>query len=144
VTISGQGHNALDFHIAYYLGLLSSSESNARFYIVSKDTGFDPLIKHLKDKCAGIQRVKDLGEIPAFRMSGSKTTDEKIDHIVKNLAGRGPSRPRKVKTLQNTIRSLFKNQLDEGELQTLVKELVKRRHIILDKDNVRYNLPRPK
>jgi hypothetical protein len=47
VKIAGVGPNALDFHIAYYIGRISSSEPDAFFHIISKDTGFDPLIQHL-------------------------------------------------------------------------------------------------
>lgn len=47
VQISGSGSNAVDFHIAFYIGKLAVSHPDARFTIVSKDTGFDPLIKHL-------------------------------------------------------------------------------------------------
>ena len=44
VQISGNGSNALDFHIAFTIGELSQSDPGAYFYIVSKDTGFDRLI----------------------------------------------------------------------------------------------------
>ena len=44
VQLSGSGPNALDFHIAYYLGCLAAKEPGAYFHIISKDTGFDPLI----------------------------------------------------------------------------------------------------
>lgn len=43
VKISGNGSNALDFHIAYYIGHLASREPDAYFHIVSQDGGFDPL-----------------------------------------------------------------------------------------------------
>jgi hypothetical protein len=42
------GKNALDFHIAYYIGLLSTEDPTAFFHIISKDTGFDSLVRHLK------------------------------------------------------------------------------------------------
>jgi PIN domain len=48
IKISGNGANALDFHIAYYVGHLAAKEPEAYFHIISKDTGFDPLIAHLK------------------------------------------------------------------------------------------------
>ena len=48
VTLETTGANALDFHIAYYIGVLSSQDPSAFFHVISKDTGFDPLIKHLK------------------------------------------------------------------------------------------------
>src|SRR6185503_11601280 len=48
IKISGNGPNALDFHIAYYIGRLAATDPAAYFHIISKDEGFDLLIQHLK------------------------------------------------------------------------------------------------
>ena len=141
VKIGGNGKNALDFHLAFYVGELSTKEPNAYFHIISKDTGFDPLIKHLKARKIRIQRERDLAEIPVLRMSNATSSDEKITAIVKNLAGRGQARPRKVKTLANTINSLFAEKLEEKELMNLVNELQKRSYIAISERNVSYKLP---
>ena len=66
VRISGNGHNALDFHIAYMIGRLAEREPDASFHIVSKDRGFDPLISYIKGGKTKISRVGDLFEIPAL------------------------------------------------------------------------------
>ena len=141
VKIGGNGNNALDFHLAFYVGELSTKEPNAYFHIISKDTGFDPLIKHLKARKIRIQRERDLAEIPVLRMSNATSSDEKVSAIVKNLAGRGQARPRKVKTLANTINSLFAEKLEEKELMNLVNELQKRSYIAISERNVSYKLP---
>lgn len=57
VQISGSGPNAVDFHIAFYIGQLSISDPDAGFTIVSKDTGFDPLVRHLKASGIACRRV---------------------------------------------------------------------------------------
>lgn len=141
VKISGSGKNALDFHIAYYLGKLAIEEPEAFFHIISRDTGFDPLIKHLKSKKIKVQRERDLAEIPVLRLSNATSNDEKVSAIVKNLAGRGQSRPRKVKTLSNTINSLFTENLSEQQLSSLVKELEVKKYIKIKNNNVSYSLP---
>lgn len=141
VKISGSGKNALDFHIAYYVGELASKEPGAFFHIISRDTGFDPLIKHLKSKKLKVQRERDLAEIPVLRLSTARSNDEKISAIVENLAGRGQSRPRKVKTLSNTINALFTENLSETQLTALVKELEERQYIKVSNNNVSYQLP---
>src|SRR5262245_36979371 len=64
INVTGNVSNALDFHIAYYIGVISAKEPTAYFHIVSGDTGFDPLIKHLKSKKVLAARVKSIGEIP--------------------------------------------------------------------------------
>ena len=141
VKIGGNGKNALDFHLAFYVGELAAKDPEAYFHIISKDTGFDPLIKHLKTRKIRIQREKDLAEIPVLRMSTATSDDEKVASIVKNLAGRGHSKPRKVKTLANTINTLFTKKLEEMELMSLINELQKEGYIVVSKGNVSYKLP---
>jgi hypothetical protein len=77
VKIGGKGPNALDFHIAFYIGQLAERDPNAYFHIISKDTGFDPLIKHLKERKIFAQRERDLAEIPLLRISNATSVDEK-------------------------------------------------------------------
>lgn len=141
IKIAGSGKNALDFHIAYYVGKLVAADPEAYFHIISRDTGFDPLIKHLKGRKVKIQRERDLAEIPVIRMSSATSSDEKVAAIVKNLAGRGQSRPRKVRTLCNTINSLFTEQLSEEQLTALVDELARMQYIRVNNGNVSYHLP---
>ena len=141
IKISGNGPNALDFHIAYYIGELSQQYPKSNFHIISKDTGFDPLVRHLRSRKIRVQREKDLAEIPALQISHSTTFEEKIEAVVKNLTGRGQSRPRKVKTLANTINTLFTRKMDEAELLSLVEELQKRQYVLIKDGNVAYKLP---
>lgn len=141
IKISGNGPNALDFHIAYYIGELASQDPEAIFHIISKDRGFDPLINHLKTRKIKVQREKDLAEIPVLRVSSSTSSDEKVSVIVKNLIGRGQSRPRKVKTLTNTINALFTKKLEDKELLSLVKHLQEKNYIVVKEGNVSYKLP---
>ncbi len=141
IKISGNGPNALDFHIAYYLGELVTTDPKGYFHIISKDTGFDPLIKHLKSKNIRVLREKDLAEIPVLRISNATNSDEKITAIINNLSGRGQSRPRKIKTLTNTINSLFTEKLEEKELLSIVKKLEEQKYIVVNENNVSYKLP---
>ena len=141
IKIAGNGQNALDFHIAYYIGELAGRDPEAHFHIISKDKGFDPLIKYLKGRKIKVMRETDLAEIPLLRVPISTSNDEKIAAIVKNLGGRGQSRPRKVRTLENTINNLFTRKLDKSELGTLIKELQKRKLIVVNQGNVSYKLP---
>ncbi len=57
IQIAGSGPNALDFHIAYYIGKLSTEFPGSDFTIISGDTGFDPLIQHLKQRGIGCKRI---------------------------------------------------------------------------------------
>ena len=67
IKIKGNGPNALDFHVAFYIGQLSKENSDGHFHIISKDKGFDPLIKHLESKKILAQRHKDINELPLLK-----------------------------------------------------------------------------
>lgn len=142
IKINGNGPNALDFHIAFYIGELSKSHENSYFHVISKDRGFDPLIRHLKSRKIRAQRHKDVADIPLLKVVNATSKSERVDAIVDFLIARGTAKPRKVKTLSNSINSLFMRSLDEKELVTLIDELVKRNIVVIsDKTNVSYKLP---
>lgn len=140
VQITGNGRNALDFHIAFAIGELSASDKTASFHIISKDSGFDPLIEHLRKQDISVQRSNDLAEISILKKSNAKSAPQKLEVIVRNLS-RAPGRPRKVRTLSNTINALFGKSLDEQELEGLIKALQKLGHISIEGGNVSYHLP---
>ena len=62
VKIDGDGRNALDFHIAYYLGSLSKQPGYDSFIILSKDTGYDPLIRHINKQGITCRRINSILE----------------------------------------------------------------------------------
>jgi hypothetical protein len=141
VQISGNGPNAVDFHIAYTVGELAKSEPDASFHIISKDSGFDPLIEYLRKKRISAKRSTEFGNLPMLKMSKVKSIPEKLEIIVRNLASRGAGKPRKVKALSNTIKALFPTSLGNPELANLMKTLEKHGHISMEGENVRYHLP---
>jgi len=141
VKIAGTGPNALDFHIAFYIGQLALQEGSPYFHIISKDTGFDPLIQHLKSKKIFAARWRDVTEIPLLKVSNAKSIAEKLAIIVEHLKTRGAARPRKVKTLMNTIGALFQKQVPEEELMAVIGELQTKGFISVSDTNVSYSLP---
>lgn len=73
IKISGNGKNALDFHIAYYIGELSASDPGAEFYIISRDNGFNPLINHLSERGITVMRCETLLELPVCQANVGKS-----------------------------------------------------------------------
>lgn len=141
VKIGGTGANALDFHIAFYIGQLAERDPAGYFHVISKDSGFDPLIRHLKERKVFAQRETNLAEIPLLRISNASSPGEKLEAVIKSLAARGHARPRKVTTLANTINSLFMKTLAETELMGLISQLQKRNLIAVEGENVSYKPP---
>lgn len=141
VKMAGSGPNALDFHIAFYIGQLSAAEPDAYFHIISKDTGFDPLIAHLKTKKIFAARSKDVSEIPIVKTSPAKTPTDRLAVVLANLRQRGAAKPRTVKTLSSTINALFQRSLSEAELTSLLENLKQQGVISISGARVSYALP---
>ena len=62
IFINGNGKNAADFHIAYYIGQIAASVPEATLHVISKDTGFDILLKHLQEKGIRCRRSISIAE----------------------------------------------------------------------------------
>lgn len=138
IQIEGNGSNALDFHIAYYIGRLAAECPDAFFHVISKDTGFDPLVKHLKGLKIFCQRSTTVTDIPLIKIANTKSAPEKVDAVIDNLAKRKTSKPRTLKTLGSTIKALFVNQLSDEELQSLLDQLTQRGVIKLSENKISY------
>jgi hypothetical protein len=138
ILISGNGKNALDFHIAFHLGDLANKDPQGFYHVISKDTGFDPLIAHLKTRGIYAQRSKAICEIPILGFIAPKTIDERVDAVIKNLESRGTARPRKVKTLASTIHALFLKKLEQSDVDSLVAALEMRGKIAVTDGKVAY------
>ena len=139
IKITGNGSNALDFHIAFYIGVLSGIEPDAYFHIVSKDTGFDPLIQHLKSKKILACRSKDVTEIPIVKAACSKSPAERLEVVIADLQRRGPSKPRKLKTLGSTINSIFQKTLSPAEVNALLDALQKQGVVTVTGNGISYS-----
>ena len=62
IDIEGQGKNALDFHIAFYLGEYLARDPHTACVIFSKDKGFDPLVRHLTRRGFAVRRANTMAE----------------------------------------------------------------------------------
>jgi hypothetical protein len=169
VKISGSGPNALDFHIAYYIGQMVAKDPAAHFHIISKDTGFDPLVEHLKTKNLSASRSCEVSEIPLIKAARAAAENlppmhsaspkplvenlplgkaasqnaaaDKLDVIIAKLRAMRKSPPRTVKTLSGTINSLFHKRLSPTELSRLIKELRAKGFVVVKGARVAYKLP---
>ena len=123
VKISAHGSDALDFHIAYYIGHFVAKDPTAYFHIISKDAGFDPLIQHLRAKKIFIIRATVISEITRVKVSNGNSGAERVELIRRNLEQRKAAKPKTVKTLGGTIAALFPKQLSDKEVSGLIRDL---------------------
>jgi hypothetical protein len=137
IQINGKGNNAVDFHIAYYIGRLAAAAPDARFHVISEDTGFDPLLKHLTEQGVSCQRVTSLAAIGSAKQDRA-TNGDRLGAVVGNLAKRKAAKPGTAKTLRTTIGALFANELTEDEIDGLIEQLIGRGFIKVAEGKVHY------
>ncbi len=141
VRMASVGRNALDFHIAFYLGELAAHHAGAYLHVISKDTGLDPLITHLRERGIEAFRWADVFDIPILKAPSAVSDDEKLSRIVEYLARRGKQRPGSYKTLLGTTAALFQPRLSDSEAGALLTQLRTNGVFELDGVKVRYGLP---
>lgn len=135
IRISDSGRNALDFHIALYLGALATKYPGSHFHIVSGDTGYDPLIRHLREQRVLVGRVERMEDLPFL----PRSRKENSDRLSRWLRDRGPHRPRRLAGLRNSTRNHFRMLLGEDEVDALIEELERRGELSFDGEAVRYH-----
>lgn len=162
ITLASKGANALDFHIAYYIGYLASTENTAFFHIISRDTGFDPLIQHLKSRKISVSRSTSIEEMPCFTQppqppknevlspvkatsTPKPTPSARIIELTKaatdDLIKRKASKPRTTKTLWTTVQAKCGKDLPKKDIDTVIEELMKKGYVKVIGTKITYNLP---
>lgn len=63
IKITRSGSNAVDMHIAWFIGGLLEREPHAKIHIISGDSDFDPLIEFLAARGVDCRRTKTLSEL---------------------------------------------------------------------------------
>jgi septum formation topological specificity factor MinE len=139
IKISGAGPNALDFHIAFYIGQIGATDPDAFFHIISKDKGFDPLIEHLRERKVFSVRSETIGEIPIIRASTAKTTKERMVLAIDRLRS-GNSRPKTLPALRSAIDAILYKQVGEPELQAVIDQIVKAGYVTVTNEKVTFKL----
>ncbi len=89
IQIAGNGKDALDFHIAYYMGRLTTEYPGASFIVLSRDTGFDPLIRHMTQHGVSCTRV---ATIAAKAATAKATTNKATSKAATKAASKATSK----------------------------------------------------
>jgi hypothetical protein len=63
VKVMRSGSNAVDMHIAYFIGRLIEKEPHAVIHIISGDTDFDPLAEYLQANGVNCRRTKTIADL---------------------------------------------------------------------------------
>jgi hypothetical protein len=141
VRMHGNGPNALDFHIAYHAGRISVEDTTGFIHILSKDTGFDPLIAHLKSGKVFARRYEKISDIPIFQKDPPFSLERCVGQTIEHLCKVAKARPRRRTTLTSTVAGWFLGRLTEPEIAKVIASLEKSGKIAIDaKGIVTYRL----
>lgn len=153
VVLDTPGRNALDFHIAFHLGVLAGDDPSAFYHIISRDTGFDPLIKHLYANRILAARSESIEAMPCFATRVTTPTaemataddpsalDAQVDIALADLIRRKAAKPRSEKSLINTIRKALDKEHPKADVSAVCGALATRGHLKIEEGKVSYSLP---
>jgi hypothetical protein len=136
LKVEGSGANALDFHIAYHLGCLFSQCREMECVVLSKDGGFDPLVRHLKNSGLKVRRISSLLELNPQASTIKDTNYVRVVELLSKTEKR--ARPRKRSTLTQHISAMFGKKLPEVEVQSLVDTLFSERKVMESQNALTY------
>lgn len=164
IRLTSSGKNALDFTLAYYVGRAVIANPTAYIHIVSKDTGYDPLVEHLRSRHIHAHRHDSFGTLTfsgtakvatvAFKgeavapTAGTVTPravtapkETPMTRVLERLRKNVTNRPKKKKTLLSHLRSTLGKDATEEEAAELIETLRRSGHISIgDKDVVTYKV----
>jgi hypothetical protein len=142
IKVKGQGHNALDFFIAYYLGIYVKQRYDAKYYIFSNDQGFDPLIQHIKESGIFIERKSVLiNEKKDEVIKQTKNKKESENYIkAKKAIDRIPikNRPKMIKSLIAKLINDLGKGISESDVLEIFEELKREGEIQVVENKVKY------
>jgi hypothetical protein len=121
--ITGNGSNALDFFIAFHLGRVFETANPPECIVLSKDKGFEPLLKFLNTNGLKSRRINSLSELQS-RTTNPAPEDAALRRVVEVLGRSGKhARPRKRKTLSQAIHSMFQKKTSQQEVNRIIDAL---------------------
>jgi PIN domain len=165
IRLKSSGRNALDFALAYYLGRAVLADPCGHFHIVSKDTGYDPLIEHLRTKHIAARRHDDFTTLTFAAETKLRTPtssavaqkpktrskpkiqlsilDQPESRVLEHLRKATSTRPRNEKKLISWLIAYLGHKITGTEALNLVKSLSQAGHLIIgEKGVITYHLER--
>jgi hypothetical protein len=163
IRLKSSGRDALDFALAYYLGRAVLADPCGYFHIISKDTGYDPLIEHLRSKHINVRRHDSFAtltfswpaklaapipsdaalkpKLPSKPKVQSPIVDGRVTRLLEHLSKFPATRPKNKDRLVSLLVAQLGNKITETEALNLVKQLGQDGHLTIGQNGaVSYHL----
>lgn len=159
VKIHGTGSNALDLHIAFFVGKIIQNNSMASFIIIFNDKGYDPLISYLKSIGTKIVRysIQDISKndkphinsvlsmLSDSHSTESATTaikrENHITRVINALSAMKNNKPKNRTGLGGVVKSTGRDgEINKDEIDKIVNVLIDRGIVNPDGKQFTYHL----
>jgi PIN domain len=135
--VDANGSNALDFFIACQLGRVLERSPHLQCIVLSKDKGFDSLLRHLNKTGLTCNRLNSLLELDP--KAAAQPEEPNYKRVIEVLGkSEKKSRPRKRKTLSQHISSIFQKKLPQAEVDRIIDILFANKMISETNDTITY------
>ena len=134
--VEGNGSNALDFHIACHLGRVLEKSPLSHCIVLSKDKGFDPLLRQLNKIGLKCKRINSLPELVPKPASADEPNYKRVVEVLGKSEKK--SRPRKLKTLSQHISSMFQKKIAQKDIDCIIDMLIANKMISETNNTISY------
>jgi hypothetical protein len=137
VEMVGGGADALDILIGFTIGQISVRDPAAKFYVISRDDGFQSTLEHLRNGGTTAYRFDSLEGLKAPKPASP--TVARADAAGAFLAvPENKNKPRSAAKLRTWLKSHLREELTEAQEDAVIKELGKRKVLKLNGTKVEY------
>lgn len=130
--VDGNGSNALDFYIACQLGRVIEKSPDFHCIVLSKDKGFDPLLRHLNKNGLKCKRINSLLELEPKAATTEEPNYKRVFELLSKSEKK--SRPRKRATLSQHISSMFQKNIAQSDIDRIINILFANKMICSSSD----------
>ncbi|MFN6131627.1 MAG: PIN domain-containing protein [Synechococcaceae cyanobacterium] len=116
--VEGNGSNALDFYIACQLGRVIETEPDMHCIVLSKDKGFDPLLRYLNKSGLKCRRINSLLELDPKSSSTEEPNYKRVFELLSKTNKQ--KRPRKRTTLSQHISAMFQKKISQPDVDRII------------------------
>ena len=131
--VDGNGSNALDFYIACQLGRIIETAPGMQCIVLSRDKGFDPLLRHLNRSGLRCRRINSLLELDPKSTSTEEPNYKRVLELLSKT--NKAKRPRKRTTLAQHISAMFQKKISQSDVDRII-DLLFANKMISESNNV--------
>ncbi len=134
--VEGNGRNALDFFIACQLGRVLEKSPQLHCIVLSKDKGFDPLLRYLNKNGLKCKRINSLLELDPKAATVEEPNIKRVVELLSKIEKK--SRPRKLATLSQHISSMFQKKIAQTDVDRIIDILFANKMISETNNTISY------